>query len=333
MMKQRVFFAVLMLTALLALAWHVPASSQESDEPQREPLGCHLGGQVFQEFFPDAVGLRNVAYITPFGTLNSNIVLGSEIGAKEASGAMELAERLGEFLIAVNSSAMTEHVSLLDSETPEKYLQEKTMLLIGGPEQNSLVKQLVESGASKVDWSASDKGGIEVIPNAFGGNGAAVIMAGATPDATYNATTALAAFFAHLAGATMIESWMLLADEQLQRGEIEGAAKSFERIICGLRIDGASNFHAPIKDFNPAFPKLLAAEAEHAQELLQTLRKDPSVEDANEKFRTLAKECVYCHRRYLSYDRMATNRVQYNYSQYPDRRLETEWDYVEVDGS
>lgn len=333
MKKQGVVFGILVLAALVALAWHAPASSQENDEPQREALGCHLGGQVFQEFFPDAVGLRNVAFVTPFGTLNSNIVLGSGIGAKEASGAMELAERMGEFLIAVNSSAMTEHISLLDSETPEKYLLEKTMLLCGGPEQNSLVKRLVDSGASKVEWSQNEKGAIEVIPNAFGGNGAAVIMAGATPEATYNATTALAAFFAHLAGATMIESWMLIADEQLQRGEIEGAARSFERIICGLRIDGASNFHAPIKDFSPAFPKLLAAEAEHAKELLQTLRKNPSVEEANEKFRTLAKECVYCHRRYLSYDRMATNRVQYNYSQFPDRRMETEWDYVEVDGS
>lgn len=325
-------YYILVFVALSFLSQGIlPAIAQE-DTP-REPLGCHLGGQVFQEFFPNAVELRTVAFITPFGTLNSNIVLGESIDSVVASGAMELAERMGEFLISINSSAMTEHISLLASETPEKYLQEKTMLLCGGPEENSLVKRLVDSGASKVDWSTADKGKIEVIPNAFGGNGAAVIMAGADSQATYNAATALAAFFAHLAGATMIESWMLLADEQLQRGEVEGAARSFERIVCGLRIDGASNFHAPIKDFNPAFPELLAEEATQAQELHQLLLTSPSPEKANEEFRKLAKKCVYCHQRYLSYDRMSTNRVQYNFSQFPDRRLETSWDRVEMKDS
>lgn len=327
------FVGIVVLAALIAVGWTTAAVSSQDQEVEREPLGCHLGGQVFQEFFPDAVELRPVAFITPFGTLNSNIVIGSKIGGKEASGAMELAERMGEFLISVNSSALTEYISLLDSEVPDKYLKEKTMLLCGGPEQNTLVKRLVDSGASKINWEESEKGAIEVIPNAFGGDGTAVIMAGATPQATYNATTAMAAFFAHLAGATMIESWMLIADEQLQRGEIESAARSFERIVCGLRIDGASNFHAPIKNWNEAFPELLAAEAKHAQNLLKTLRQNPTVEEANKEFRKLAKECVYCHRRYLSYDRMATNRVQYNYSQFPDRRMETDWDKVIVDGS
>jgi len=323
---------LIVVTACILLACGVHAASG-GDEPEREPLGCHLGGKVFQEFFPDAVELRTVAFLTPYGTLNSNIVLGEDLAPLAATGAMELAERLGEFLIAVNSSAMTEHVSLLANQTPEKYLQEKTMLLCGGPEVNSLVKRLVDSGASKVDWSAEKTGKIEVVPNAFGGNGTAVIMAGADATATYNATTALAGFFAHLAGATMIESWMLYADQQLQRGEVQGAAKSFERIVCGLRIDGASNFHAPIKNFNDAFPELLAEEASQAQELHKALLASPSPEEADKEFRELAKKCVYCHQRYLSYDRMSTNRVQYNYSQYPGHRLETEWDSVDKDPS
>jgi hypothetical protein len=332
-MKQTTLLWICMGMLAMAMLLVASGSTAYTDKPagqsEQEPLGCYQGGKVFEEFFPTAVELRETDFLTPFGTVNMNLVLGSGLSAKASSGAMELAERIGEFLISVNTSAMAEHVSLLDADVPEKYLQEKTMILVGGPEENSLVRRLKEAGTSKVDWAASELGGVEVIPNAFGGPGTAIILAGNSPQGTYNAATALASFFAHLAGATMIEAWMLQADEQLQRGEVEGAARSFERILTGLRIDGASNFHAPIKDWNADFPQLLAAEARQAQDMHKFLRSNPSLEQADEKFRELAQTCVYCHQRYLTYDRMATNRLQYNYSQYPDHRLETEWDRVE----
>lgn len=320
---------ILGFAVLFAAGRGTAYTDKPAAESEREPLGCYQGGKVFEVFFPTAVELRETAFLTPFGTVNMNLVLGENIGAKAATGALELAERIGEFLISVNTSAMAEHIALLDRDVPEKYLQEKTMILVGGPTENLLVRRLVEAGASKVDWAASELGGVEVVPNAFGGPGTAIILAGNSPQGTYNAATALASFFAHLAGATMIEAWMLLADEQLQRGEVEAAARSFERILTGLRIDGASNFHAPIKDWNPDFPLLLAAEARQAQDMHTFLRTNPPLEQADEKFRELAQTCVYCHQRYLTYDRMATNRVQYNYSQYPNHRLETEWDRVE----
>lgn len=332
-MKRTTMLWICTVLAGLVMLAAVGGGRAYTDNPAgksgQEPLGCYQGGKVFEEFFPTAVELRETAFLTPFGTVNMNIVLGERLSGKAASGALELAERVGEFLFSVNTSVLAEHISLLDRNVPEKYLQEKTMILVGGPEDNLLVRRLVEAGKSQVDWAASELGGVEVIPKAFDGPGTAIILAGNSPQGTYNATTALAAFFAHLAGATMIEAWMLQADEQLQRGEVEAAARSFERILTGLRIDGASNFHAPIKDWNEDFPRLLAAEARQAQEMHKFLRSGPPLAQADEKFRELARTCVSCHQRYLTYDRMATNRVQYNYSQYPKPRLETEWDRVE----
>lgn len=325
---------VLILTLISAAGTASSRYSREAGTQEtevKEPLGCYLGGKVFEEYFPTAVELRETAFLTPFGTMNTNIVVGGSLSGQAAAGVLELAERMGEFLFSVNTSAMSDHIAILDKDTPEKYQRDKTLVLVGGPEDNILVSQLVKSGKSTVDWAEKDLGGIEVIHNAFEGPGTAIILAGNSDLGIYNSTTALASFFAHLAGATMIESWMLLADEQLQRGEVEAASRSFERIMSGLRIDGASNFHAPIKDWNEDFPKLLSAEAQMAADMLRFLRTKPELKEADRKFRKLARTCVYCHRRYLTYDRMAVNRVQFNYSQYPDHRLETEWDLVDVE--
>lgn len=310
-------FAML-AAALLALASQTPSAAED------EQLGCLPNGDLFNLFAPDAVGVRTVAYMTPFGTLNTNLVLGDQPSAPVAVAAIDLAERIGEFLPAVASSSPIP-LAIAASQVPEKYLEQKTMLLCGGPDENALVKRLVEAGKSVVDWAAADVGHIEVVENAFGGPGTALILGGATPKASAYAINAFSEFFKHLAGATLAQAKMLEADRQLRRGDMIGAAESFVPLLNGLRLDGSANFFVPIQNPSPKFEEQLRDEVRLAQEVGRLLRSEPSLDEAEAQFRELASRCMYCHERYLSFDFTGTNRMQYLFSQYPGTRLQTEW--------
>lgn len=296
-----------------------PAHAAEEDQ-----LGCLPNGDLFNLFDPDSVGLRTTAYMTPFGTLNTNLVIGDEPSGAVAVAAIDLAERIGEFLPAVGSTSPIP-LALQVSQAPQKYLQQKTSLLCGGPDENALVEQLVDAGRSSVDWDTAEVGYIEVIENAFDGPGTAVILGGATPEASAYAINAFSEFFKHLAGATLAQARMLEADRQLRRGEVTAAADSFVHLLNGLRVDGSANFYVPINNPSPKFEQQLKDEVKLAQEVAQLLRNEPSLEQAEAQFQELASRCMYCHERYLSFDFMGTNRMQYLYSQYPQTRLQTEW--------
>ncbi len=216
-------------------------------------------------------------------------------------------------------------IGISAGDVPEKYLQEKTIVLCGGPAENELVKQLVDSGKSKVDWNTAQTGTIEVISRAFGGPGIAVVLGGHGPDGSFYAISALSEFFKHLTGAGLVEAMMLKADKQLQRNDVQGAFESYKRLLDGLRIDGSANFYVPVKEISPDFPKLLKAETDMSREFARFLKTGPTPKEANDQHRKIAGECAYCHQRYLSYDRMSPNRVKYLYSQYPKARLETDW--------
>jgi len=313
--------ALICLTLLLGIS---TLSSRLAQADEAHPLGCLPGGQVFDLFTPDAVPLRTTAYMTPFGTLNTNIVLGDDPSGAVAVAVTDLAERIGEYLPAVASTSPIP-LAMRASEAPAKYLEQKTMLLCGGPDENALVKRLVEEGKSVVDWKSAELGHIEVIEQAFGGPGSAVILGGATPQASVYAINAFSEFFKHLAGATLAQSKMLEADRQLRRGDIAGAADSFVYLLNGLRVDGSAKFFVPIKNPSPKFEQQLKDEARLAQEVGQLLRQGPSLEEAEAQFQELASRCSYCHERYLSFDFKGTNRMQYLFSQFPDTRIETQW--------
>jgi len=313
--------ALICLTLLLGIS---TLSSRLAQADEAHPLGCLPGGQVFDLFTPDAVPLRTTAYMTPFGTLNTNIVLGDDPSGAVAVAVTDLAERIGEYLPAVASTSPIP-LAMRASEAPAKYLEQKTMLLCGGPDENALVKRLVEEGKSVVDWKSAELGHIEVIEQAFGGPGSAVILGGATPQASVYAINAFSEFFKHLAGATLAQVKMLEADRQLRRGDIAGAADSFVYLLNGLRVDGSAKFFVPIKNPSPKFEQQLKDEARLAQEVGQLLRQGPSLEEAEAQFQELASRCSYCHERYLSFDFKGTNRMQYLFSQFPDTRIETQW--------
>jgi len=152
-----------------------------------------------------------------------------------------------------------------------------------------------------------------------------VILGGKDPKGASYAIAAMSEFFKHLTGAGLVEASMLQADRQLQRGDIKGASDSYARLIDGLRIDSSATFHVPIKDNTPDFSILLKEEIEMSRQFARFLATGPTPEKANAQFRQIAGKCTYCHHRYFSYDKMATNRVKYLYSQYPKARLETAW--------
>lgn len=320
--RSRLISVTLAVSILLMGANLFSGRLVQADEAQ--PLGCLPGGQVFDLFTPDAVPLRTTAYMTPFGTLNTNIVLGDDPSGAVAIAAIDLAERIGEYLPAVASTSPIP-LAMRASEAPAKYLEQKTMLLCGGPDENALVKRLVDEGKSKVDWKAAEVGQIEVVEQAFGGPGTAVILGGSTSQGSVYAINAFTEFFKHLAGATLAQAKMLEADRQLRRGDIAGAADSFVYLLNGLRVDGSAKFFVPIKNPSPKFEQQLKDEAKLAQEVGQLLSQGPSLEEAEAQFQELASRCTYCHERYLSFDFKGTNRMQYLFSQFPDTRIETQW--------
>lgn len=314
------------LIFILSLVVHVSIAvgadtSQDNNQLQQ---GCLPNGDVFNLFYPDAISLRHVAFLTEFGTLNTNVVIGDTPDGSVAIAAMDLVERVGEYLQTINTTSSA-GIGLTASTIPPKYLAERTIVLCGTVQSNALIRQLVDAGKSKVDWSAEALGKIEVVPNAFDGPGSAVILGGRDAQASILAIAALNEFFKHLTGATLVEAMMLQADKQLQHGEVRAAKDTYKRLVDGLRIDGSATFFAPIKDMSPHFPKLLKEEVDMSVEMAKFLTTEPSATEANKALRDVAKKCAFCHQRYLSYDRMKTNRISYLYSQYPDARLETEW--------
>ncbi len=314
----------IVLTVVLILVMITTAVSKQNPGPKIVKMGCLPNGEIFNSFSPNATALRTVPFLTEFGILNTNVVIGQHPSSTVAVSAMELCERIGEYLQVINTNS-SDTIGLSTGDVPQKYLQEKTIVLCGGPSENELVKQLVKSGKSKVDWNAAQTGTIEVISEAFGGPGTAVVLAGQGSDGSFYAISAMSEFFKHLTGAGLAEAMMLKADNQLQRSDVQGASDSYARLVDGLRIDGTANFHAPIKDITPDFSKLLKAEVDMSVELARLLKTKPTSKTANTQLRKIAGECAYCHQRYLSYDRMSPNRVKYLYSQYPKARLETDW--------
>ncbi len=297
-------------------------------------FGCLPGGSVFNHFSPDNIALREVAFITPFGTMNTNIVVGQSVDAAVVIEIADLSERMGEFLTAINTTALINQVAIIDKDVPDRYLKDKTMILCGGPKENNLVLKLVQDKKSTVAWNNAKDGHIEVIDNAFGGTGTAIIAGGATPEATSRAIAALTGFFAHIAGANLAEEGLLQADRALRHGNVTLAAKGIEKLINGLRLDGSIKIDVPVLDAPPDFSDLLKAEAKEAQALLKLLRKNPALKDAEAGFQKLAGFCAYCHDYHLAYNRSGQNRNQFHYVQFPMTRCETEWAtvYKQKDG-
>ena len=310
-----------LLAACVGFGAGCGSGAARAEGPQ---LGCFPNGEVFDAFTPDAVKIRTTGFLTPFGTLNTNVVLADDPSGPVAVGAVELAERVGELLTAFNTTS-SDQIALKASDVPDKYLEQKTMLLCGGPDENPLVRRLVREGKSTVDWTRADMGRIEVIEGAFGGPGTAIILGGADPDAAFYAIGALSEYLKHVGGAGLAQAKMLQADRQLRRGEVAAAADSFEHLLNGLRIDGGATFHAPIKDPSPEFPAELAQEVRMARDVYRLLKRGAPAVEADARFRTLAGRCVYCHDRYLAFDFTGTNRMQYLFAQYPDTRLQTDW--------
>lgn len=316
---------IVLLVFLLVLSLHTGGQIMGQENQHELEFGCMPDGSVFDNFYPDGVKLREVHFVTGFGTLNTNIVAGQKLSTEAAIAMGNLAGSMGEFLLSINTMSMGSPLILMDSMVPQKYLQEKTMILCGGPKVNSLVKTLVQNGKSKVDWSKEDQGKIEIIDKAFGGHGQAIIAAGSDAGSTSVAISALTGFFNHITGASLAEEGMLLADRQLRRGYVQEAAKNIEKAINGLRLDGSTSVFVPVKDFVPEFPDLLRQEFKETQNLLKTMRQGASEEEVKEQFQKVASFCAYCHVKHVSYDRQAQNRVLFHYSQFPETRMETEW--------
>ncbi len=322
---------ILIMTGLIGNSTVLAASEQGAIE-----FGCMPDGTVFNHFAPDNVALREVAFVTPFGTMNTNIVVGSSLNGSVASETIELAERLGEFFTSVNTTALIDQVAIDSENVHPKYRQEKTLILCGGPSENSLVQELVQQKKSRVAWDKADNGTIEVIDHAFDGPGTAIIVGGATPEGTVQAIAALTGFFGHIAGSNLAEDGLLQADRALQHGNIPLAAKAVERLINGLRLDGSIKIYVPVKDAPANFTDLLRAEAKEAGLLLKLLRQKPapSLPEAEAGFRKLAGFCSYCHDYHLAYDRSGQNRNRFHYAQFPNTRCETDWAavYTQHDG-
>jgi hypothetical protein len=81
---------------------------------------------------------------------------------------------------------------LKDSDVTPADLANFNLFLVGGPIANSLTADLVDSGASEVNWELSE-GEIEVLSGAFAVGRFAIIVAGKDRDATKNAATSMAA--------------------------------------------------------------------------------------------------------------------------------------------
>ncbi|MCP3874034.1 MAG: hypothetical protein GY699_12860, partial [Desulfobacteraceae bacterium] len=219
-MKKRTFklSAGIVLIIMFTFVMITEAISNQNSGPKIVKMGCYPNGEMFNSFSPDAIAIRTVAFLTEFGTLNTNIVIGEYPSSTVAVSAMELCERIGEYLQVINTNS-SDAIGLSTGDVSQKYLQEKTIVLCGGPSENELVRQLVKSGKSKVDWNNAQTGTIEVIPEAFGGPGTAVVLAGQGPDGSFYAISAMSEFFKHLTGAGLAEAMMLKADNQLQRGD------------------------------------------------------------------------------------------------------------------
>ncbi|GEM_PF-2568486 len=326
MNKQKFFLGVSLLTVLFFIAGsgisNIVCAGESQDTLQ---FGCMSDGSVFKNIVPKPSDLRKVKYLTPFGTLNTNIIFGEKVNGAVAARVSDLSERIGEFMMAVNSSALITQMSIVDKNVPLEYLKERTLVLCGGPADNKLVKQLVTNGKSKVDWTKSKTGTIEIIPHAFGGQASAIIAGGTDNKGIVMAIEAMTGFFAHLAGSNLAENGLLNADLALRHKNIFLASKGIERMLDGLRLDGSTKIFIPVRNFTPEFPGLLKAEGKTAQNYLRFLRKNPSVKEADEGFRRLAGFCAYCHMHYLSYDRSAQNRNRFHYAQFPKTRCETKW--------
>ncbi len=89
------------------------------------------------------------------------------------------------------STVSTLPMPSLEIVTEQEANKSMNLVLIGGPEANELVNELVMSGMSTVDWYSSE-GDIEVIENAFGTGSYAVIVAGKDREATRKAAKMLA---------------------------------------------------------------------------------------------------------------------------------------------
>ncbi len=324
-MKKEFYFMIGIIVLSIIILSGKKVLIQAETNSGEVPLGCIPDGSVFENFVPNAVKLREINYVTDFGTLNTNIVVGKKISGKIACAVSELTERMGEFLANMNTSALLANIVMIDEKVPEKYLKERTIILCGISEENKLIKQLVQKGKSKVDWTKAKSGTIEIIEKAFDGFATAVIAGGADEDSSYVAIGALAGFFTHIAGANLGEDGLLSADQELKQGDVKGAARSIERLINGLRLDGSAKIFVPVKNITPDFMNLLQDESRQASNLLKILKENPPIEKAEDEFKKLAGFCFYCHQKYVSYDRMNQNRVKFHYSQYPDTRCETEW--------
>jgi len=89
------------------------------------------------------------------------------------------------------STVSTLPMPSLEIVTEEEANRSMNLVLIGGPEANDLVNELVLAGMSTVDWYSSE-GDIEVVPNAFAEGGTAIIVAGKDREATRKAAKLLA---------------------------------------------------------------------------------------------------------------------------------------------
>ncbi|MCS4540876.1 MAG: S-layer protein [Euryarchaeota archaeon] len=152
------------------------------------------------------------------GTPVSIIVVGEKApgGASDTIAAADIAAQIGnlayivktetypttaEIKDLVKATAVTittitcynisKSIAILDSEVTGTIKATYNMILVGGPEANEMVKDLVGKKVSKVTWTEAVDGAVEYIADPYGTGKDVLIVAGATREGTRKAAADL----------------------------------------------------------------------------------------------------------------------------------------------
>lgn len=86
---------------------------------------------------------------------------------------------------------ISKSIAILDSEVTGTIKATYNMILVGGPEANEIVKDLVGKKVSKVTWTEAVDGAVEYIADPYGTGKDVLIVAGATREGTRKAAADL----------------------------------------------------------------------------------------------------------------------------------------------
>lgn len=315
-----------------------------------------LGGKEFKSFAPDATAIRDINYLSSDGKLNTIVIVGARLSAIEAVGVAELTARMAELLQSVNSTAGIDNIVNLDEEIQLDPLKEKTVILVGNRQTNTLIEKIVAGKKSKIDWRKTSAGMIEVIQSPFGGDNKGIIVGGSTKEGTYSALLAYAGWFARKAAAHRMEDGLLMAEKRIAAGELQAAIDAVEKIFSSLeRVKNTSVVYIPVRE-KKGFEEIARQRRAAGKDVVEACKKKPNAcvkefskerkaaakevivackkgdrSTAYQAWRNLATICWHCHIGFPVpyHDRYAQNRTKFHHAQYPGIDVKTKPDRID----